>query len=30
MNTYWKIKDCEALLQTRISEKYVLDQIKTV
>ena len=28
VNTLWKIKDCENLLKTRISEKYVEDRLK--
>lgn len=29
-NTLWKIKDCEDLLKTRVSERYVDDSIQTM
>ena len=28
--TLWRIKDCEELLKSRFSDKYVLDSIKTL
>ena len=29
-NTLWKIKDCEKLLESRVSDQYVNDAIKTI
>lgn len=29
-NTIWKIKDCEDLLKSRVSERYVADAIEKV
>lgn len=29
MNTLWKIKDCEQLLKSRVSEKFVQDALKS-